>query len=102
MSHVLHRDLKKSLPVAVKGEGAYIIDDTGKRYLDASGGPAVSCLGHSHPKVIEAIAKQASELAYGYTLFFTSPAMEQLADRLVEQALGQVLSKVVAGILATS
>jgi adenosylmethionine-8-amino-7-oxononanoate aminotransferase len=86
MTHVLHRDLKKSLPVAVKGEGAYIIDDTGKRYLDASGGPAVSCLGHSHPKVIAAIAKQASELAYGYTLFFTSPAMERLADRLVEQA----------------
>lgn len=86
MSHVLHRDLKKTLPVAVKGEGAYIIDSTGKRYLDASGGPAVSCLGHSHPKVIAAIAKQAAELAYGYTLFFTSPAMEKLADRLVEQA----------------
>jgi adenosylmethionine-8-amino-7-oxononanoate aminotransferase len=86
MSHVLHRDLKKTLPVAVKGEGAYIIDGTGKRYLDASGGPAVSCLGHSHPKVIEAIARQASELAYGYTLFFTSPAMEKLATRLAEQA----------------
>jgi adenosylmethionine-8-amino-7-oxononanoate aminotransferase len=85
-SKVLHRDLRKPLPVAVKGEGAYIIDDGGKRYLDASGGPAVSCLGHSHPKVIAAIAQQASELAYGYTLFFTAPAMEELAARLVAQA----------------
>src|SRR3954469_4601334 len=85
-SHVLHRDFKRHLPVAVRGEGAYVVDAEGKRYLDASGGPAVSCLGHSHPKVIAAIAKQASELAYGYTLFFTSPAMEKLADRLVEQA----------------
>ena len=67
MSHVLHRDLKRSLPVAVKGEGAYIIDSTGKRYLDASGGPAVSCLGHSHPKVIEAesIAKAEAVLRRG-------------------------------------
>jgi len=86
MSHVLHRDLKRTLPVAVKGEGAYIIDSTGKRYLDASGGPAVSCLGHSHPKVIAAIEKQAAEIAYAYTLFFTSSAMERLADRLIAEA----------------
>ena len=54
MSNVLHRDLRNPLPAAAKGEGPYVIDSTGKRYLDASGGPAVSCLGHSHPKVIEA------------------------------------------------
>src|ERR1700742_1877090 len=85
-SHVLHRDLNRPLPVAVRGEGAYVIDAAGKRYLDASGGPGVSCLGHSHPKVIEAIKRQADDIAYAYTSFFTSPAMERLAYRLVEQA----------------
>lgn len=86
MTHVLHRDLRTTLPEAVRGEGAYIVDKSGKRYLDASGGPAVSCLGHSHPKVIAAVQKQVAEMAYAYTLFFTSAAMEQLADRLVAQA----------------
>ncbi|WP_374651355.1 aspartate aminotransferase family protein [Dongia sp.] len=86
MSHVLHRDLRNPLPAAVKGEGAYVIDSTGKRYLDASGGPAVSCLGHSHPKVIEAVRRQAGEIAFAYSAFFTHPAMEALADKLVAQA----------------
>lgn len=86
MSHVLHRDLRNPLPAAVKGEGPYVIDSTGKRYLDASGGPAVSCLGHNHPKVIEAIRHQAGEIAFAYSAFFTHPAMEALADRLVAQA----------------
>lgn len=86
MSHVLHRDLKHALPKAVKGEGAYIFDSTGKRYLDASGGPAVSCLGHSHPKVIEAVRRQVGEIAFAYSAFFTHDAIEQLADKLVSQA----------------
>lgn len=86
MSHVLHRDLKRPLPKAVKGDGAYIIDSSGKRYLDASGGPAVSCLGHSHPKVIEAVRRQVGEIAFAYSAFFTHDAMEQLAEKLVSQA----------------
>lgn len=86
MTHVLHRDLRTTLPEAVRGEGSYIFDKTGKRYLDASGGPAVSCLGHSHAKVIAAVQKQVAEMAYAYTLFFTSEPMERLADRLVENA----------------
>jgi adenosylmethionine-8-amino-7-oxononanoate aminotransferase len=86
MSHVFHRDLKKDLPRAVKGDGAYVIDSTGKRYLDASGGPAVSCLGHSHPKVIEAVRRQVGEIAFAYSAFFTHEAMERLAEMLVSQA----------------
>jgi adenosylmethionine-8-amino-7-oxononanoate aminotransferase len=85
-SHVLHRDLRHKLPVALRGEGSYVIDDTGKRYLDASGGPGVSCLGHSHPKVIEAMRRQAGEIAYAYSAFFTHPAIEALADRLIDGA----------------
>lgn len=55
MSHVFSRQPRHDDPVAVAGEGIAIIDRTGRRYLDASGGAAVSCLGRSHPRVIEAI-----------------------------------------------
>ena len=85
-SALFERDLQFPLPVIVKGEGAYLIDDAGKRYLDASGGPAVSCLGHSHPKVIEAIKRQVDQVSYAYSLFFTTPVIEELARTLVEQA----------------
>ena len=52
MKHVFHRHARAELPVAVSGEGVYITDAQGKRYLDASSGAAVSCLGHSDPEVI--------------------------------------------------
>jgi adenosylmethionine-8-amino-7-oxononanoate aminotransferase len=85
-SALFERDLQFPLPVIVKGEGAYLIDDAGKRYLDASGGPAVSCLGHSHPKVVEAIKRQVDQVSYAYSLFFTTPVIEELARTLIEQA----------------
>ncbi len=86
MSYVLHRDLATHLPTAVRGEGPYIIDSDGKRYLDGSGGPGVSCLGHSHAGVIQALREQAGKLAYGWTGFFTNEPMEALAQLLVELA----------------
>lgn len=85
-TRILHRQIGASLPVAVKGDGAYIIDQSGKRYLDASGGAAVSCLGHSHPKVIEAIKKQVDSIAFAHTATFTSEPAEALADFLIERA----------------
>ncbi len=85
-SALFERDLQFPLPVIVKGEGAYLIDDAGKRYLDASGGPAVSCVGHSHPKVVEAIKRQVDQVSYAYSLFFTTPVVEELARTLIEQA----------------
>lgn len=85
-SALFERDLQFPLPIIVKGEGAYLIDDSGKRYLDASGGPAVSCLGHSHPKVIEAIKRQVDQVSYAYSLFFTTPMIEELARTLIDQA----------------
>lgn len=91
--NVLHRSSLAQLPVAVSGKGCYLFDSTGKRYLDASGGAAVSCLGHGHPAVIEAIQKQASKLAYAHTSFFTNEPMEELATFLVDRAPGD-LSKV--------
>lgn len=86
MSHVFHRNLTQSYPTAVKGDGPYLIDSQGRRYLDASGGAAVSCLGHSETQVIEAIQKQAGTLAYAHTSFFTTEPMEELADFLIAHA----------------
>ncbi|WP_338524213.1 aspartate aminotransferase family protein [Pseudomonas batumici] len=86
MSHVFHRSLTQRYPTAVKGDGPYLIDSDGRRYLDASGGAAVSCLGHSDPHVIEAIRQQVGQLAYAHTSFFTTDVMEELADFLVARA----------------
>jgi adenosylmethionine-8-amino-7-oxononanoate aminotransferase len=85
-SHVFHRDPRIGYPVAVRGEGAYIYDREGKRYLDASGGAAVSCLGHSDRAVIEAIQRQLEKLPFAHTSFFTNEPMEALADALVARA----------------
>lgn len=86
MSHVFHRDPRHAYPCAVRGEGAYLIDTQGKRYLDASGGAAVSCLGHSDRAVTEAIAGQLERLPFAHTSFFTNEPMEALADALVRRA----------------
>ena len=71
-SRVLHRSLRETPPKAVGGEGVWLIGEDGRRILDASGGAAVSCLGHQHPRVLEAMAQQASKLAYAHTSFFSS------------------------------
>ncbi len=86
MTHVFHRDPRLTYPVAVRGEGAYLYDRDGKRYLDASGGAAVSCLGHSDRAVIEAIQRQLERLPFAHTSFFTNEPMEALADALVARA----------------
>lgn len=86
MGHVFHRHTAMAPPVADRGDGVFVIDAEGKRYLDASGGAAVSCLGHSHPAVTDAIHRQADRLAYAHTGFFTNAAMEALADRLIRRA----------------
>lgn len=90
MSHVFHRNSTSVPPSAVRGDGIFVIDQSGQRYLDASGGAAVSCLGHSHPKVIDAIKVQLDELPYAHTGFFTSEPAEQLADLLVGAAPGNL------------
>lgn len=84
-SFVLHRELGRSMPMAVDGEGPYIIDADGRRYLDGSGGPGVSCLGHSHEAVIEAMHGQARRLPFAWTGFFTNEPMEALAELLASR-----------------
>ena len=73
MSSVFHRTPGHPYPAAVRGEGAYIVDAEGRRYLDASGGAAVSCLGHSHPAVVAAVKAQLDALPFAHTAFFTNP-----------------------------
>lgn len=93
VTHVFHRDPRLKYPVAVRGEGAYLYDREGRRYLDASGGAAVSCLGHSDPAVIGAIQRQLERLPFAHTSFFTNEPMEALADALIARA-PQSLDKV--------
>jgi adenosylmethionine-8-amino-7-oxononanoate aminotransferase len=88
LSHILHRAPREALPYAAGGEGIHLIDREGRRYIDASGGAAVSCLGHGHPAVIAAIKAQLDRVAFAHTAFFTTKPMEALADRLVEGAPG--------------
>jgi adenosylmethionine-8-amino-7-oxononanoate aminotransferase len=85
MTHVLHRQIGHSYPVAVSGHGVFIRDAEGKEYIDASSGAAVSCLGHSHPDVLTAMREQFG-LVYAHTSFFTTQVAEALADDLVARA----------------
>jgi adenosylmethionine-8-amino-7-oxononanoate aminotransferase len=85
-SAVLHRQLQHPLPLAVAGAGVTLTDASGKTYIDASGGAAVSCLGHQHPDVLAAMHAQIDRLAYAHTSFFTTEVAEQLADVLVRGA----------------
>lgn len=86
MTRILHRQIRHTLPVAVSAQGVHITDSQGRQYIDASGGAAVSCLGHGHPDVLAAMHAQTSRLAYAHTSFFTTEVAEQLADQLVRTA----------------
>jgi len=86
MSHVFPRNCRSQPPTAVGGEGCYLIDASGKRYLDGSGGAAVSCLGHGDAAVTAAIKDQLDRLAFAHTGFFTSEPAEALADLLIAHA----------------
>jgi adenosylmethionine-8-amino-7-oxononanoate aminotransferase len=72
----------ENLPKIARGAGSYLYDDTGKRYLDGSGGPAVFSLGHAHPEVNAAISAQLDAIAYGYRYLFTSTPLEELTAAL--------------------
>ena len=85
-THILHRQLRGNYPVAVSAQGCWITDSAGKKYLDASGGAAVSCLGHGHPDVLAAMHAQIDRIAYAHTSFFSTEVAEQLADTLIASA----------------
>ncbi len=86
MSSLLHRNSLNVPPIAVGGEGIEVLDADGRRYIDASGGAAVSCLGHGHPDVLAALHAQLDKIAYAHTGFFTTEVAEALGDVLVAGA----------------
>lgn len=86
MTALFHRQCHASLPTAVSGNGCYLIDSHGKRYLDACGGAAVSCLGHSDPDIARAMHEQIDRLSFAHTGFFTSEPAEAMAELLVAHA----------------
>jgi adenosylmethionine-8-amino-7-oxononanoate aminotransferase len=88
--HVFHRSTSTCPPVATRGEGIFLIDSGGRRYIDACGGAAVSCLGHGHPQIIAAMAAQAASVEYAHTGFFTTAAAEELAATVADQSPGSL------------
>jgi adenosylmethionine-8-amino-7-oxononanoate aminotransferase len=88
VSRVFHRSLTAPFPEAAAAQGAYISDASGRQYLDASGGAAVSCLGHGHPQVIAAIKDQLDRMAFAHTSFFSNHPAEALAEKLSAKAPG--------------
>ena len=82
-SRILHRSLREAPPAAMAGHGVWLVAADGREILDGSGGAAVSCLGHQHPRVLEAMARQAEKLTFAHTGFFTSQPAEALAEELV-------------------
>lgn len=86
LTRVFHRQLGTEYPLARMAKGAYLTDAQGRQYLDASGGAAVSCLGHGHPRVIAAIKDQLDRLAFAHTAFFSNEPAEALAAWLTERA----------------
>ncbi len=86
MTRILHRSIGPTLPHAASAQGVYITDTSGRRYLDASGGAAVTSVGHAHPEVLAAMRAQIDNLCYAHTSFFTTDAAEALAEKLVNLA----------------
>jgi adenosylmethionine-8-amino-7-oxononanoate aminotransferase len=86
MSSVLHRSLTKDYPTAVRGDGVFIEDSTGKRYIDFSGSAAVNFIGHGVRAVWESIDRQAGQIEFAHSSQFTSQIAEQLAAELIDFA----------------
>ena len=82
MSYVMNTYARQPIGF-VRGEGAWLIDDKGKRYLDAVSGVAVTSVGHAHPKVIEAICEQAKNLLHTSNLYQIF-RQEELAERIAK------------------
>ena len=89
-SHVFYRKLGHAYPKIVRGEGCWLIDDSGKRYLDAVGGAYVANLGHSNPEIAEAMAQQARQFGYLSGTMFTHGPVEELAAEIAETLPGDL------------
>jgi adenosylmethionine-8-amino-7-oxononanoate aminotransferase len=82
-SSIFSRNLRKQYPLAVRGEGCWIIDAEGRRYLDASGQAAVISIGHGVQEIGRAMAEQSGRIAFAHTTQFHSEPAEKLAARVL-------------------
>src|SRR5919112_2126499 len=89
-SHVLYRKLTRDYPRIVRGEGCYLFDEDGRRYLDGSGGAYVVNVGHGVTEIADALACQASRVAYVNGTAFTHDAVEEFAQALTELCPGDL------------
>ncbi|MGX9964261.1 aspartate aminotransferase family protein [Roseomonas sp. F4] len=83
-SHLVQRNLRQDPPLALRGEGIFLHDSNGKTIIDGSGGAAVACLGHGHPRVLDAMRAQMDRLTYAHTALYSCEAAEALADLVLE------------------
>jgi adenosylmethionine-8-amino-7-oxononanoate aminotransferase len=82
-SSVFRRSVRKEFPVAVRGEGVYVWDSAGKKYLDLAGSAAVNLIGHGVAEISAAMAEQAGKLEFVHTSQFTTPIAEEYAEELL-------------------
>jgi adenosylmethionine-8-amino-7-oxononanoate aminotransferase len=85
-SALLRRSFRKAFPPAVRGQGVYLWDQAGKRYLDFSGSAAVNFIGHGVQEIVAAMAQQAKQLEFVHSSQFTTPVAEEYAQELLEFA----------------
>ena len=88
MSQIIHRNLRVDPPIAAAGRGIFLYDSAGREIIDGSGGAAVACLGHGHPKIIAAMKEQIDKICYAHTSLFSCDSAERLADQMVGHAPG--------------
>ena len=80
--HVFYRTMNHPRPMIARGDGIYLYDESGKRYIDGSGGPLVVNVGHGRAEIVEAMTKQAQAAAYVHAIMFTNEPLEQAAAEL--------------------
>lgn len=85
MSHIFYRRPAFPHPRAVRGEGVYLWDADGRRYIDASGGAVVANVGHGVSEIAQAMAEQAARAAYLHATLFTTDALETYGDELARR-----------------
>ena len=85
-SAVLHRSLNKSYPVAVRGEGVWLFDTSGKKYLDYASSAVVNFIGHGDPAIVQAMSEQAAQLEFAHSSNFTTEVAEAFARELLDFA----------------
>jgi adenosylmethionine-8-amino-7-oxononanoate aminotransferase len=85
-SHVIHYNLKRDIPVVDRGEGIYLIDTDGKRYIDACSGPVAANIGQGIQEIADDMARQAARVAFAYRTQFSSEPIERFASMIAAMA----------------